>query len=109
MLNRILSYKDWLTESTKDGIITCDNCGWEWDVVTGGEDPYTCHRCGHDNEILSEKESPYDKETLKKYQKEYDAGKKIPFGVKSSLIAQGMIPREGGPDKGKKVKSPAYK
>jgi hypothetical protein len=39
----------------------------------------------------------------------YKQGKKIPFGVKSSLIAQGMIPRKGGPDKGKKVKSPEYK
>ena len=56
-----------------------------------------------------EKESPYDEETLKKYQKEYEEGKDIPFGVRSSLIAQGMIPREGGPDKGKKVKSEEYK
>jgi hypothetical protein len=60
-------------------------------------------------EWLREKESPYDPETLEKYQKAYRAGKKIPFGVKTSLIAQGMIPREGGPDKGKKVKSPAYR
>jgi hypothetical protein len=60
-------------------------------------------------EDLMEKESPYDKETLNKYKKEHEAGKDIPFGVKTSLIAQGMIPREGGPDKGKKVKSPEYK
>jgi hypothetical protein len=56
-----------------------------------------------------EKESPYDEETLKKYQKDYEDGKDIPFGVRTSLIAQGMIPREGGPDKGKKVKSIEYK
>ena len=60
-------------------------------------------------EDLMEKESPYDEETLKKYQKEYEEGKDIPFGVRTSLIAQGMIPREGGPDKGKKVKSEEYK
>lgn len=60
-------------------------------------------------DLLDEKESPFDRETLLKYQKEYEAGKEIPFGVKSSLIAQGMIPREGGPDKGKKVKSEEYK
>lgn len=59
--------------------------------------------------FLREKESPYTKETLNKYKKEYEAGKDIPFGVKTSLIAQGMIPREGGPDKGKKVKSTEYK
>jgi hypothetical protein len=58
---------------------------------------------------IDEKKSPYDKETLDKYKKEHEAGKDIPFGVKTSLIAQGMIPREGGPDKGKKVKSPEYK
>ena len=60
-------------------------------------------------EDLMEKESPYDKETLDKYKSEHEAGKDIPFGVKTSLIAQGMIPREGGPDKGKKVKSQEYK
>lgn len=25
------------------------NCGWTWDVVTGGNDPYNCHKCSHDN------------------------------------------------------------
>jgi hypothetical protein len=98
-----------LMESIKDGVVTCDNCGWHWDIVQGGNDPYTCHDCGHNNEPLIEKESPYDEETLKKYKTEYEAGKTIPFGVKSSLIAQGMIPREGGENEGKKVKSKEYK
>jgi hypothetical protein len=31
--------------------------------------------------------------------KEYEDENTIPFGVKSSLIAQGIIPCEGGPDK----------
>lgn len=60
-------------------------------------------------EDLLEKESPYNKETLLKYKKEYEKGEDIPFGVKNSLIAQGMIPHEGGEDKGKKVKTPEYK
>jgi len=59
--------------------------------------------------FIQEKDSPYTKETLEKYKKDYESGKDIPFGVKTSLIAQGMIPREGGPDKGKKVKSSEYK
>ena len=105
---RQLDRKD-LMESIKDGVVHCENCGWKWDIVTGGNDPYTCHKCNHDNSPLSEKESPYDEDTLKKYQKDYEDGKKIPFGVRTSLIAQGMIPREGGPDKGKRVKSPDYK
>ena len=28
--------------------IVC-NCGWEWDLKDGGNDPYICHKCGHDN------------------------------------------------------------
>ena len=59
-------------------------------------------------EFMSEKKSPYKQETLNKYKKEYNQGKKIPFGVKSSLIAQGMIPHEGGPDEGKKKKTELY-
>jgi hypothetical protein len=59
-------------------------------------------------EFVNEKESPYKEETLQKYKAEYEAGKEIPFGVKTSLIAQGMIPHEGGPDKGKKKKTEVY-
>ena len=32
-----------------DGEIECENCGWSWDIVTGGDDTYMCHECGHDN------------------------------------------------------------
>jgi acid phosphatase (class A) len=59
-------------------------------------------------EFITEKESPYSDETLQKYKKEYEDGKEIPFGVRTSLIAQGMIPHEGGPDKGKKKKTDLY-
>ena len=30
-------------------IITCDNCGWEWNLEDGGKEPFLCHKCGHDN------------------------------------------------------------
>ena len=43
-----------LLESINGGVITCDNCGWQWDIVTGGNDPYICHKCGHDNDIVVE-------------------------------------------------------
>lgn len=59
-------------------------------------------------DFVAEKDSPYNKETLKKYKEEYEKGATIPFGVKASLIAQGMIPHEGGPDKGKKKKTELY-
>ena len=29
--------------------VKCSNCGWEWDLADGGDDPYVCHRCGNDN------------------------------------------------------------
>lgn len=34
---------------TTDGTVKCDKCTWEWDIATGGNDPYICHKCGHDN------------------------------------------------------------
>jgi hypothetical protein len=34
--------------------IECDNCGWDWNIVDGGNDLFICHKCGHDNELLSE-------------------------------------------------------
>jgi len=95
-------------ESVEDGKVTCDNCGWSWQIEDGGEDPYICHKCGEDNRPVTEKKSPYDRETLISYKEEYEKGKEIPFGVKSSLIAQGMIPREGGEHEGEKRKSPEY-
>ena len=29
-------------------VITCEKCGWEWDLEDGGEEPFVC-KCGHDN------------------------------------------------------------
>lgn len=108
-MKHIKLYKEWVLEKIQDGVVHCNNCGWHWDIVEGGDDPYTCHKCGRKNPPVIEKASPFNKETLEKYKKDYEEGKEIPFGVKSSLIAQGMIPREGGEDKGKKVKSAEYK
>ena len=58
---------------------------------------------------MNEKKSPYKLKTLLKYKEAFEKGDDIPFGVESSLIAQGMIPRKGGEDEGKKVVSPEYK
>ena len=38
-----------LEKITKTDVI-CDNCGWSWKLLDGGNDPYICHKCGHDNE-----------------------------------------------------------
>jgi hypothetical protein len=32
-----------------DKKVTCKECGWEWSLSEGGDDPYVCHECGHDN------------------------------------------------------------
>ena len=32
------------------GEITCKNCGWQWNISDGGNDPYICHKCGYDNQ-----------------------------------------------------------
>lgn len=47
-LKGLLSFDQFMVESVKDGVVTCDNCGWEWDLSAGGDDPYTCHKCGED-------------------------------------------------------------
>ena len=30
-------------------MVHCDNCGWEWKLADGGDDPFTCHKCGNNN------------------------------------------------------------
>ena len=37
--------------------IECDNCGWSWNIVDGGDDLFICHKCGHDNEPINEKKN----------------------------------------------------
>jgi len=39
-----------LMEGDEDEV-KCENCGWEWDLEKGGDDPYLCHKCGHDNSL----------------------------------------------------------
>ena len=34
--------------------IVCDNCGWNWKIVDGGDDLFICHKCGYDNNPLDE-------------------------------------------------------
>ena len=38
-----------LLEKIENNIITCDSCGWSWNIEDGGDDPLLCHKCGHDN------------------------------------------------------------
>jgi hypothetical protein len=45
-----LNQFDYLT----NGKVTCVNCGWEWNLKDGGNDPYICHKCGYDNSPQSQ-------------------------------------------------------
>jgi len=49
-----LDREDLLDERITSGVVVCNNCGWSWDIATGGEDPYDCHKCGHKNNNLEE-------------------------------------------------------
>jgi len=51
--------------------ISCENCGWEWDLADGGNDPYICHKCGHDNIDEYDVESEEDFEDFIPFLKEY--------------------------------------
>ena len=39
-----------LNEAIVGEKIECDNCGWSWNIVDGGDDLFICHKCDHDNE-----------------------------------------------------------
>ena len=51
-LKGTMTFRNW-TDSLNEAIvgekIECDNCGWSWNIVDGGDDLFICHKCGHDN------------------------------------------------------------
>ena len=52
-LKGTMTFRNWtdsLNESIVGKKIECDNCGWNWNIVDGGDDLFTCHKCGYDNE-----------------------------------------------------------
>jgi len=69
-----------LNESIKDGVVTCDKCGWQWDTADGGKDPYVCHKCGHDNKPINEDLRDWFKEKWVNIGKKVD-GKHPPCGT----------------------------
>ena len=42
--------------------VTCNNCGWSWDIEPDDKHPYLCHQCGHENTKgeTDEGAGPYD-------------------------------------------------
>ena len=49
-----------ISEEHKD--VTCENCGWSWDIEPDDKHPYLCHQCGHENTKgeTDEGAGPYD-------------------------------------------------
>lgn len=45
-----------LKKTIKDEKVHCSNCGWEWNLSDGGDDPYTCHKCGNKHAKLKEED-----------------------------------------------------
>ena len=64
--------------------IECKNCGWKWDLVDGGKDPFVCHKCGNDNSL---DEGKYD-DTGEGAG--YDLVKQNPFNIQK-LVDKGII------------------
>ena len=51
---RKISKQNSLNEAIVGDKIECDNCGWSWKIVDGGDDLFICHKCDHDNTPLDE-------------------------------------------------------
>lgn len=49
LLEGRIHHPDQFSGLNSDGEVECEKCGWSWDMVTGGDDPFNCHDCGHDN------------------------------------------------------------
>ena len=56
-LKGTMTFRNW-TDSLNEAIvgdkIECDNCGWSWKIVDGGDDLFICHKCDHDNTPINE-------------------------------------------------------
>ena len=89
-----MTFRNW-TDSINEAIvgdkIVCDNCGWSWDILDGGDDVYICHKCGHDNTPINENK--------KSYKHKYGFDKKLgndPFGLNAYAreLAMGLEENE---------------
>ena len=69
----MIKLKDILQESIVGDKIKCDNCGWSWKIIDGGNDLYMCHKCGHDNTPkLTEQQSQITDLFIGQGQKSYE-------------------------------------
>ena len=43
------TYLNKMYESVENNKVTCDECGWSWDIEPDDNHPYLCHQCGHED------------------------------------------------------------
>ena len=89
-----MTFRNWtdtLNEAIVGDKVVCDNCGWSWDILDGGDDVYICHKCGHDNTPINE-----DKESYKHKHGFNDKLGKDPFGINAFAreLAMGLEENE---------------
>ena len=89
-----MTFRNWtdtLNEAIVGDKVVCDNCGWSWDILDGGDDVYICHKCGHDNTPMNE-----DKESYKHKHGFNDKLGKDPFGINAFAreLAMGLEENE---------------
>lgn len=56
-----------INEDIIDGKIECEKCGWKWDLVDGGQEPYICHKCDHDNSNQIDEYDVENEQDLKEF------------------------------------------
>ena len=84
-----MTFRNWTDSILNEAIvgekIECDNCGWSWNIVDGGDDLFICHKCGHDN-------SPVNEEKAYKHKSGFnDKLGKDPFGLNAYARELGQL------------------
>lgn len=78
--------------------VTCDECGWEWELQDGGKDVFLCHECGHDNspEFMNEAEKakgdrgPLDNDAIETGLKNKAKESGVPLALLRLVMRRGM-------------------
>jgi hypothetical protein len=84
-----------LNEAIVGEKIECDNCGWSWNIVDGGDDLFICHKCGYDSEFKTSMPVGENKEDPKPDYKIYlDMDGVVADFEKRFKDLSGMAPRE---------------
>jgi hypothetical protein len=88
-----------LFEEFSANSVTCDNCGWDWQLEDGGKDVFICHECGHDNspEAIHEAEDkakgdrgPIDNKAIETGLKNKAKESGVPLALLRLVMRRGM-------------------